>query len=345
MVKRVSKKEALRLLAQADLLELGERANAVRRRIHRRSEVSFVVDRNINYTNICISGCKFCAFSRPPKSPEGYLLGYEEIFKKIEELLDQGGTQILLQGGINPDLGLEWFEELFRQIQKKYTIHIHALSPPEINYLAKKEGMTIRNVLKRLVAAGLGSVPGGGAEILSDRVRKKISPKKITTKGWLKVMEEAHKLYLCTSATMMFGSIDTDEDIVEHLDNIRKLQDKTKGFIAFIPWSFQPKNTQLSHLKPASGVRYLRVLALSRIFLDNVPNIQLSWVTQGAKIGQLGLFFGANDFGSTMLEENVVRAAGAEYRLSKQEIIRLIKDAGFNPLQRNAHYQILKRFH
>ena len=344
MVKRISKKEALRLLAHADLLELGERANAVRRRLHRRSEVSFVVDRNINYTNICISGCKFCAFSRPRQSPDGYLLGYEEIFKKIEELLDQGGTQILLQGGINPDLGLEWFEELFQRIKKKYPIHIHALSPPEINYLATKEGMTIRNVLKRLVAAGLGSVPGGGAEILSDRVRKRISPKKINTRGWFKVMEEAHKLYLCTSATMMFGSIDTDEDIVEHLENIRKLQDKTKGFIAFIPWSFQPRNTKLSHLKPASGVRYLRVLALSRIFLDNVPNIQLSWVTQGAKVGQLGLFFGANDFGSTMLEENVVRAAGAEFRLSKQEIIRLIKDAGFKPLQRNALYQVLRRF-
>lgn len=345
MVRRVSKQEAQKLLSNAGLLELGEMANAVRKEIHPKPEVSFVIDRNINYTNICISGCKFCAFSRPPKNPQGYLLSYDEIFAKIEELLKQGGTQILLQGGINPALGIEWFEELFRQIKKNYPIHIHALSPPEIDYLAKKEGASHRKVIQRLMAAGLDSIPGGGAEILSDRVRKKLSPKKVNTAGWLKVMEQAHKLGLITSATMMFGSVDIDEDIIEHLDRIRTLQDKTKGFIAFIPWSFQPKNTKLSRLRPASGVRYLRVLALSRIYLDNVKNVQLSWVTQGAKVGQLGLFFGANDFGSTMLEENVVKAAGAEFRLSPSEIIRLIKDAGFTPLQRNARYQILKRFH
>jgi cyclic dehypoxanthinyl futalosine synthase len=344
MKNRIDKKQALKLLHQASLLELGQMADAVRWKLHPSREVTFVNDRNINYTNICVSGCKFCAFSRRPRHREAYTLSHEQIFEKIEELIDKDGTQILIQGGMNPALRLKWFEELFRAIKTRYTIHIHGLSPPEIDFLAKNERMSVNRVLQRLIAAGLDSIPGGGAEILSDRVRQKLSPKKVDTRGWLKVMEEAHKLGLRTSATMMFGSIDKDEDIIEHLDHIRKLQDKTEGFIAFIPWSFQPKNTRLPNIQPASGIRYLRVLAVSRIFLDNVPNIQASWVTQGPKIGQIALFFGANDFGSTMLEENVVRAAGAEFRISRNEAIRIIKSAGFLPAQRNQAYQIFRWF-
>jgi len=344
MPNRLNKKKALKLLQTASLLELGRRADEVRWRLHPRREVSFVIDRNINYTNLCVSRCRFCAFSRPPHHPEGYVLSRAQIFQKIEELLDQEGTQILLQGGLNPALGLPWFEDLFRAIKKNYPIHIHGLSPPEIFFLAQKEKVSIREVLRRLKAAGLDSIPGGGAEILVERVRQKLSPRKVSAAGWLKVMEEAHQLGLKSSATMMFGSIETDAEIIEHLDRVRRLQDKTNGFIAFIPWSFQPSNTALHHLKPASGVRYLRVLAMARIFLDNVPNLQASWVTQGPKLGQVALFFGANDFGSTMLEENVVRAAGAAHRVSLEEAVRIIRSAGFTPVQRNQQYQILKRF-
>lgn len=343
-IKRLNKNQALKLFRSVNLLELGAMANEIRWKLHPQPVVSFVIDRNINYTNICISQCQFCAFSRPLGHPEGYVLTREQIFQKIEELLSQGGTQILLQGGLNPELGIKWFEELFKDIKKNYPIHIHALSPPEIFFLAQKEKLSIKQTLLRLKKAGLDTIPGGGAEILSDRVRKKLSPKKVSAKNWLQVMKIAHLLGIKTSATMMFGSIETDEEIIEHLLAIRKVQDQTNGFISFIPWSFQPKNTHLSQVKPASAVHYLRVLAISRLVLDNVPNIQASWVTQGAKIAQTSLFFGANDFGSTMLEENVVRAAGAQFRMTKEEIIRLIKDAGFIPAQRNALYQILKKY-
>jgi cyclic dehypoxanthinyl futalosine synthase len=344
MGQRLNKSQALKLLQNASLLELGKMADEVRWRLHPKREVSFVIDRNINYTNLCVSRCRFCAFSRPPRHPQGYVLSREQIFKKIEELLEQRGTQILLQGGLNPALRLEWFEKLFRAIKNNYPIHIHGLSPPEIYFLAQKEKMTVGEVLQRLKAAGLDSIPGGGAEILVERVRRKLSPRKVSARGWLKVMEEAHRLGFKSSATMMFGSIETDAELIEHLDRVRRLQDQTNGFIAFIPWSFQPRNTRLEKLKPASGVRYLRVLALSRIFLDNVPNLQASWVTQGPKLGQVALFFGANDFGSTMLEENVVRAAGAEFRISCDEVIRIIKAAGFTPVQRNQSYKIIRRF-
>jgi len=341
---RIEKPEALKLFQNASLLELGERANKIRWELHPQPLVSFVIDRNINYTNICISGCKFCAFYRPPGDPEGYLLSYEEIFSKIEELLSQGGTQILLQGGLNPELDLKWFEELFKEIKKNYPIHIHGLSPPEIFFLAQKESLSLKEVLKRLKSAGLDTIPGGGAEILSERFRSQLSPRKVSAQGWLEVMETAHQLGIKTSATMMFGSIETDEEIIEHLLLLRQLQDRTRGFIAFIPWSFQPKNTRLDQILPAGGVRYLRILAISRLVLDNFINLQASWVTQGDKIAQTALFFGANDFGSTMLEENVVRSAGAHFRMSKKEIIRQIKSAGFIPVQRNAYYQILKQF-
>jgi len=344
MVRRLSQEEALELFQKATLLELGEQANALRWELNPKPVASFVIDRNINYTNICVSGCAFCAFSRPPGHPEAYVLSYEQIFQKIEELIQEAGTQILIQGGLNPELGLAWFEELFREIKKNYPIHIHGLSPPEIYFLAKQEGLSIREVLIRLKSAGLDTIPGGGAEILSERVRNELSPNKVSANGWLTVMREAHKLGIHASATMMFGSIETDEEIIEHLLKIRELQDQTNGFIAFIPWSFQPKNTKLSQILPADGVRYLRVLAISRLVLDNVRNIQASWVTQGAKIAEVALFFGANDFGSTMLEENVVRSAGAEFRMSKEEIIRQIRDAGLKPVQRDALYNLLREF-
>ena len=344
MVARIERKDALLLFQNASLLELAERANQIRYELHPEKLVSFVVDRNINYTNICISGCKFCAFFRPPGHPEGYVLSYEEIFSKIEELIEKGGTQILIQGGLNPELSLGWFEELFKEIKKNYEIHIHGLSPPEIFFLAEKENLSIGEVLSRLKDAGLDTIPGGGAEILSERFRSELCPKKVSARGWLEVMEWAHKLGIRSSATMMFGSIETDEEIIDHLLALRHLQDRTGGFVAFIPWSFQPQNTKLSHIPKAGGVRYLQILAISRIILDNIPNIQASWVTQGAKIAQTALFFGANDFGSTMLEENVVRSAGADFRMSKEEIIRQIKTAGFIPAQRNAYYQILRKF-
>jgi len=344
MVSRLTREDALELFQKANLLELGERANARRWELNPKPVVSFVIDRNINYTNICSSGCAFCAFSRPPGHPEGYVLSYEQIFQKIEELIQQQGTQILIQGGLNPDLGLSWFEELFQEIKKNYPIHIHGLSPPEICFLAEKQGLSIKQVLVRLKSAGLDTIPGGGAEILSERVRAELCPKKVSAKGWLEVMRDAHQLGIRSSATMMFGCIETDEEIIEHLLKIRELQDQTKGFIAFIPWSFQPKNTRLSDVSSADGVRYLRALAISRLVLDNVQNIQASWVTQGAKIAQLALFFGANDFGSTMLEENVVRSAGAEFRMSKEEIVRQIKSTGLKPVQRDALYNLIQEF-
>jgi cyclic dehypoxanthinyl futalosine synthase len=304
--------------------------------------VTFVVDRNINYTNICVNKCKFCAFYREADSPDAYILSKDEIFKKIEETIAQGGTQILMQGGVHPDLGTEYFEELFRSIKMRYTIHIHSLSPSEISYVAKKEDISIKDALIRLKAAGLDSIPGGGAEILVDRVRKKVSPNKIRWRQWADVMKEAQKLGMPTTATMMFGSLETDKEIIEHLIRIRDIQEETGGFTAFIPWTYQPGNTELGG-RSATAVEYLKVLALSRIMLDNFQNIQASWVTQGAKIAQVALEFGANDFGSTMIEENVVAAAGITFRMTKQEIVSIIKDAGYTPAQRDTRYNILKR--
>ena len=340
---RISFSEGVLLFEQGDLYNLGRLANLVRRRLHPENIVTFVVDRNVNYTNICSTACKFCAFYRPPGHPEGYVLSLEEIFAKIEELVNLGGTQLLMQGGTHPDLGLEYFKNLFSRIKKRFpSIQIHSLSPPEIVYLAKKEGLSVIEVLKELKESGLQSLPGGGAEILSDRVRKEISPNKISAAEWLEVMETAHSLGMKTTATMMFGHVENYEDRIIHLENLRQLQDKTRGFTAFIPWSFQPANTALAHLLPAGGMDYLKTVAISRIYLDNFPNIQASWVTQGAKIAQLALYFGTNDFGSTMLEENVVRAAGVTYRIPMNEIIKTIREAGFIPAKRNTHYEILE---
>ncbi|OIP65094.1 MAG: dehypoxanthine futalosine cyclase [Nitrospirae bacterium CG_4_9_14_3_um_filter_53_35] len=341
--KRLTQEEGLFLLEKADLLTLGEWAQRSRRRKHPDQTVTFIIDRNINYTNICINRCRFCAFYRSKGDPDAYLLSREETFRKIQETLNLGGTQILMQGGLHPDLSIEYFEELFHEIKTRYPIHIHALSPPEIVHLSRQSDLSIRDVLTRLKASGLDSIPGGGAEILVDRVRSRISPNKISQKIWLDVMREAHGLGIPASATMMFGSIEEPEDVIQHLIRIRDLQDETGGFTAFIPWSYQPGNTELGG-ETVTGVEYLRVLSISRLLLDNIDNIQASWVTQGAKMGQAALFFGANDFGSTMIEENVVSATGVSYRMSAEEIIRLIRDAGFQAAQRNTTYQILKRF-
>jgi cyclic dehypoxanthinyl futalosine synthase len=349
---RIDRNTALDLLKNSDLLEIGERADNIRKNRHSGGIVTFIVDRNINYTNVCINKCKFCAFYRDAESPDAYLLSMDEIFKKIEETIALGGTQILLQGGIHPDLGIDYYIDLLKSIKSRYPINVHGFSPPEIYYLADKHHLTINETLTIMRQAGLDSIPGGGAEILSDRVREVLSPKKIKSSQWLNVMEEAHKIGMKTTATMMFGSVEEPEDIIEHLDSIRNLQDKTGGFTAFIPWSFQPGNTEIglrftvhgSRFYGATAVDYLRVLALSRIYLDNVENIQASWVTQGLKMAQVALRFGANDFGSTMIEENVVRAAGVSYRVSKEDIIQAIKRAGFKAAQRDTYYNLIKEF-
>lgn len=341
--KRITEEEGLCLLTGTDLLTLGSLADRVRRRLHPYRRVTFVADRNINYTNVCVTGCSFCAFYRPPGHPEAYVLSREEIFKKIEETLALGGTQILMQGGLHPGLDLCYFEDLFQAIKRRYPVQLHSLSPVEIDYLARTSGLPLETVIRRLAAAGLDSIPGGGAEILADRVRKLISPRKISAGRWLEVMKAAHLAGLKTTATMMFGSVETPAERIAHLEAIRRLQDETGGFTAFIPWSFQPGNTALGG-RPATAVDYLRTLAVARIYLDNVPNLQVSWVTQGTKIAQIALAFGANDFGSTMLEENVVRAAGVSFNASLEELVYNIKEAGFQPAQRDNVYNIIRTF-
>ncbi len=335
---RIDEAAARRLLAQADLITLGRLAHRKRLDRHPDPVVTYVVDRNINYTNICLSGCRFCAFFRPPGHPEGYVIDESALTTKIEETLELGGTQILIQGGMHPDLGIDYYERLLGFIKSRYDIHIHGFSPPEIASLAARSGRTVRTVLGRLMAAGLDSIPGGGAEILVDSVRKRVSPNKCSADEWLDVMRTAHGLGLRTTATMMFGHLERPGDLVTHLSRIRALQDETGGFTAFIPWPFQPDHTRIDVHK-TTAVEYLRVLALSRIFLDNIDNVQASWVTQGAKIAQTALFFGANDLGSTMIEENVVAAAGVRFRLPREEMIRLIETAGFSAVQRDCFYR------
>jgi cyclic dehypoxanthinyl futalosine synthase len=334
--------EALQLLTRADLLELGGVADGIRQRLHPENLVTFVVDRNVNYTNVCESKCKFCAFYRDHDSPDAYLLAEEEIFAKIRELVAQGGTQLLMQGGLHPSLGIDWFEKLFGEIRERFpTVQNHSLSPAEITQIAQVSKLTVPETVRRLHVAGLDSIPGGGAEILVDRVRQEISPKKIGWEGWATVMLEAARLGMPTTATMMFGSKETPAEIVEHIFRVRELQAQGGSFTAFIPWTYQPGNTELGG-KTASGVEYLKVLALSRIVLDNIPNIQASWVTQGAKMAQVALFFGANDLGGTMLEENVVAAAGCSFRMSREEMVDLIHGAGFRAAQRTTRYDIVR---
>ncbi len=335
---RITPKEALVLFRSNNILSLGKTADIIRKKKHPENIVTFVIDRNINYTNICISRCKFCAFSRDKNSPDSYLLTEEELLNKIKELKALGGTQILMQGGLHPDLKLDYYTNLLKVIKSHFDIHIHSFSPPEIVHFANLNKMKIKDVLSTLQKAGLDTIPGGGAEILCNEVRKKISPKKCTADEWLNVMKEAHNLNIRTTATMMFGHIESYEQRIEHLEKIRNLQDETGGFTAFIPWTFQPTNTQLP-LQPVGAFEYLKTLAISRIFLDNFQNIQASWVTQGAKIAQVALRFGANDLGSTMLEENVVKAAGINFKLTIEEIKNIITDAGFKAIQRDCYYK------
>ncbi|MBI1919868.1 MAG: dehypoxanthine futalosine cyclase [Geobacter sp.] len=336
--------EALWLLSEADLLAVGKLADGIRKRLHPENLVTFVVDRNVNYTNVCESKCRFCAFFREEGAADAYLLAEEDIYAKIRELVEAGGTQLLMQGGLHPSLGIDWFERLFREIKRRFpAVQNHSLSPAEITQIASISKLTIPETLKRLKEAGLDSVPGGGAEILVDSVRQEISPKKIGWEGWAAVMSEAARLGMPTTATMMFGSRERPEDIVEHLFRVRELQEQGGSFTAFIPWTYQPGNTELGG-KTATGVEYLKVLALSRIILNNIPNIQASWVTQGAKMAQVALFFGANDLGGTMLEENVVAAAGCCFRMSMEEMVGLIKGAGFRATQRTTLYRTIREF-
>jgi cyclic dehypoxanthinyl futalosine synthase len=345
---RISADQALQLYGWP-LEDLGVLANARRDRAkslsydgHGREIVTYIVDRNINYTNVCNVYCKFCAFYRTERDSDHYVLSLEQIDQKLDELSAVGGVQILMQGGHHPKLPLQWYLDLLHHIRDKYPhINIHGFSPPEFQHFAETFNLPLREVISRFKAAGLGSIPGGGGEILVDRVRKRISPLKCNSDEWLEVMEIAHELGLKSSATMMFGHVETIADRIEHLQRIRELQDRTGGFTAFICWTFQPQHTVLKVKHPTGVVEYLRMQALARIFLDNVENIQSSWVTQGPGIGQVALKYGANDFGSVMMEENVVSSAGTTFRLNAKEIESLIRDAGYEPRRRNNWYQLL----
>ena len=338
---RISAEEAVLLLEHEDLTTLGAMGDLVRRRKHTDGVVTYIVDRNINYTNVCNAFCNFCAFYRPPNHDEGYVLPVEEIEAKIRETYDLGGNQILLQGGHHPKLKIEYYEELFRRLKGSFPdLWLHALSPPEIVHIVKVSRLTLPDTLCRLREAGLDSIPGGGAEILVDRVRRKLAKNKCSSQEWLDVMEEAHRQGLRSTATMMFGHVETLAERVEHLERVRDLQDRTGGFTAFIGWTFQPENTELGG-REATTAEYLRMLSVSRVFLDNIENFQASWVTQGPKIGGASLAFGANDMGSTMLEENVVSAAGTVHQMLEPEIVAAIRDAGFIPMRRNMHYERL----
>ncbi|MDR1857574.1 MAG: dehypoxanthine futalosine cyclase [Desulfovibrio sp.] len=340
--KRLDRKQAERLYLHASLHTLARLAHTVRLRLHPDPVVTFVGDRNVNYSNVCVCGCRFCAFFRPPGSPEAYVISREEMAEKVEETLRLGGTQLLLQGGHHPDLPLEWYEDLLRWLRANWPgLHIHAFSPPEVHFWSQRFGLTVREVLRRLKAAGLDSLPGGGAEILSNEERRRVSPNKCTADEWLEVMEIAHGLGMRTTATMMFGHGEAPGRRLDHLFAIRDLQDRTGGFTAFIPWTFQPDNTAIRDVRPLPAPAYLRLLAVGRLVLDNFPNIQASWVTMGPEVAQLALFHGANDFGSLMIEENVVAAAGVCHRMTRDQILAVIRACGFTPAQRTMDYAIL----
>lgn len=340
MDRRITPDQTLELWQQTDVIELGALAHARRIQMHPDPVITYIVDRNINYTNICVSGCRFCAFYRPPGHAQGYVLGMDELGRKVQETLDLGGRQILLQGGMNPELGLDFYQEMLRFLKREFPqVAVHGFSPPEIAFLAETSGLSTSEVIARLASAGLDSIPGGGAEILVDRVRRRISPHKCSAATWLEVMECAHRQGLKTTATMMFGHGERVEDRLEHLEKIRVLQDATGGFTAFIPWTFQPTNTSID-VPEASSVEYLKFLAISRLFLDNIANIQASWVTQGPHIGQMALHWGANDFGSTMIEENVVAAAGVHFALPEEDLRALVRGAGFEPKRRRMDYTL-----
>jgi cyclic dehypoxanthinyl futalosine synthase len=345
---RITREDA-RALYRRPLVELGELANR-RRDLAKRDAyegrgaeiVTYIIDRNINYTNVCNVYCKFCAFYRTEKDADHYVLSLDQLDQKLDELTAIGGIQILLQGGHHPKLGIDWYLTMLSHIREKYPhINIHGFSPPEFNHFAEVFGMPLRDVISKFKEAGLGSIPGGGGEILVDRVRDRIAPLKCNSDQWLKVMEIAHELGLSSSATMMFGHVETLDDRIEHLERLRVQQDATGGFTAFICWTFQPEHTKL-RAEPVGSGEYLRMQALSRIFLDNIENLQSSWVTQGPKIGQIALKYGANDFGSVMMEENVVSSAGTSFRLAKDEIEELIREAGYEPRRRNNWYRLVE---
>jgi cyclic dehypoxanthinyl futalosine synthase len=346
---RLTDDDAVSILRSRDLVSVGRVANEVRNRLHDPDRITFIVDRNLNYTNVCYTDCDFCAFyRRPGDRREAYLLPKPVIFKKIEETLALGGTGLLMQGGHHPDLGIEYYEDLFRSIKARYPIHLHALSPSEVQHVARRSKLTIPEALTRLRDAGLDSIPGGGAEILVDRVRKVIAPKKTKTGEWLGIMRQAHRLGISTTATMMYGHVETIEERVEHMRRIRDLQDETGGFRAFFSWTFQDDGNRLGDKVPPetrpTSFDYLLTQALSRIYLDNVPHIGSSWVTQGKKIGQVALQFGADDLGSVMIEENVVSAAGTTYRTTTEEFVHLIRSVGKTPVQRDTLYRTVKVF-
>jgi cyclic dehypoxanthinyl futalosine synthase len=341
--RRLDPADGLALLAWDNLAALGEAADTVTRRTHPQPYRTYNIDRNINYTNVCTSGCRFCAFSRPPGDEAGYVLGRDELYGKIDETIALGGRQILLQGGMHPELKLPWYEQLLCDIKRHFPqVHVHGFSPTEIDHVARVSALPVTDVLLRLKQAGLGSLPGGGAEILVDRVRRQISPCKVSAEGWLEVCRAWHVLGGRGSATMMFGHVETLAERIEHLERLRRLQDQTHGFTAFIAWTFQPDHTELADLPRAGAFEYLRTLAVARLYLDNFPNVQASWVTQGLSVGQMALRFGANDMGSLMIEENVVAAAGTCYRTTEAEIRRSIEEAGYAPRKRNVFYELVE---
>lgn len=338
---RILPEEALALLRSRQLQKVGQGADYVRRKKHPHNMVSFLIDRNINYTNVCVARCTFCNFYRRPGDPEGYILPLEEIFKKIEETLQLGGTGILMQGGMHPQLKIDYYENLLCSIRERFRIHLHCFSPPEIVVLARLSKISLREAISRLKAAGLDSIPGGGAEILVGRLRDENSPGKCSAEEWLEVMRVAHQEGLLTTATMMIGGGETPEERIEHLDRIRRLQDETGGFVAFIPWTVQLDGTDMQATihEEVGPVEYLMLLAVSRIYLDNIRNIQVSWLTQGLKVAEIALHFGANDVGSIMIEENVISTAGAHYQANRNDLLRVIESAGFIPAQRDTLYR------
>lgn len=339
---RLTSDDAVALMQSNQLAAIGAAADAVTRRMHPENYRTYNVDRNINYTNVCTAVCDFCAFYRGPKSDEGYVLSREALLAKVGETVDVGGNQILMQGGLHPKYKLDWYEELLRDIKSAYpSVNIHGFSPPELHHFTKVNRLSIVEVLERLKAAGLGSIPGGGAEILVDRVRSEITRGKVMTDDWLDVMRQWHRLGGISTVTMMFGHVETLAERAEHLQRVRDLQDETGGFTAFICWTFQPDNTEMSDLTPVGSFEYLKMQAIARLFLDNVPNIQSSWVTQGLKIGQLAMLYGANDMGSLMIEENVVAEAGTVHHLTLDQIREAISELGFEPRQRDVHYELV----
>ena len=339
---RLTATDAVRLLESNDLARLGRAAHAVTMRLHPEPYRTYNIDRNINYTNVCTAVCDFCAFYRGPKHPEGYVLDRDTLYQKIAETVAIGGDQILLQGGMHPTLTLEWYEDLLRDIKERFPqINVHGFSPPELHHLTKVAKRPLPEILERLAAAGLGSLPGGGGEILVDRVRKAMTRGKALTDDWLEVNRQWHALGGKSTATMMFGHIETLAERVEHLERLRQVQDETGGFTAFICWSFQPDNTEMDDIPPAGSFEYLKTQAVARLYLDNFPNIQSSWVTQGREIGQLALLFGANDMGSLMLEENVVSAAGTVHHLTLEEMRSAISELGWIPRRRNVFYELV----